>query len=122
MDAQLSWVNSEFLNVFRDYILYLQQIGFLLISSVSIIIFKHVQEKKNLFWILICFAFFFGIISLIIGLFTYSEVLGLILDFSRTVPDLTIIKIYIYIQFISEILTFALLIFSIISLSRVNNE
>lgn len=89
MDSQLNWVNSEFLNVSRDYILYLQQIGFLLISAVSIIIFKHLKEERPLFWVLISFAFFFGIISLIIGLFTYSDVLGLILDASRKVPDLT---------------------------------
>jgi hypothetical protein len=122
MDGQLNWVNSEFLNVFRDYILYLQQIGFLLISAVSVIIFKHLQEKTPQFWVLICFSFFFGLVSLIIGLFTYSNVLGLILDASRKVPDLTSIKLYIYIQFISEFLTLILLILSITPLRRSKNE
>lgn len=122
MDGQLNWVNSEFLNVFRDYILYLQQIGFLLISAVSVIIFKHLRVKTPLFWVLICFAFFFGLISLIIGLFTYSNILGLILDASRTVPDLTSTKLFIYIQFIFEFLTLILLILAIIPLRRSKNE
>lgn len=110
MDSQLNWIYTEFLNVYRDYILYLQQIGVLLVSSVSIILFNHIKEKKPIFWILIGFAFFFGVISLIIGLFIYSNTLGLILDYSAKTPDLTSLKYFIYVQFFLELITLSLLI------------
>ena len=70
MDPQTTWIYSEFLNVYKDYTFYLQQIAILLISAISIILFQNLKEEKAIFWVPICFAFFFGIVCLVYGLFT----------------------------------------------------
>ena len=125
MDQQTILMYKEFFQTSRDYIIYLQQIAILLVSAISFLFYKNKDKRNCAFIILISFSFLFSIINMILGLFLYSDLLRIILDFSSKVPDVTKIKTWIYAQFTLDIIILILLIGSIIVLrnSRViNNE
>ncbi len=57
-DSQELWVYTEFLNVYRDYVLYLQQMGILLITAISVIFLRTVKSRIVLFTLLFILRFY----------------------------------------------------------------
>ena len=99
MDPQTAWVYPEFFQASRDYILYLQQIGILLISAISIVFFKNRSNTSVPFVLMAFISFMLGVLNLILGIYSYSTLLGAILDFSTGAPRLGKIRYLINIQF-----------------------
>lgn len=112
-DSQELWVYTEFLNVYRDYVLYLQQMGILLITAISVIFFKNRKKQNCSFYLIIYTAFLLAIVNLFVGLWVYSDILGLILDASHKMPDLTSLKTGVYWQFGLEIISLIIFVASI---------
>ena len=102
-DSHELWIYTEFLNVYRDYALYLQQLGILLLTSIAFIFVRNFRNQSCLFYLSIYTAFLLAIINLFVGLYIYSTMLGLILDSSHKMPDLTSLKIGVYWQFWLEL-------------------
>ncbi len=114
MDTQTAWIYPEFFQASRDYILHLQQIAILLISAISIVLYNN-RNTKDLFFIwIIIFSFLCSLGSLIIGLYSYSDLLSKILEFKDGI-DLREITCLINIQFFLDIIA---LIFLAISLGK----
>lgn len=122
MNAQTMWIYTEYFQTSRDYVLHLQQLGVLLITAIAIVFYNNAASKSKLFLFLIGFAFVISIINLIIGLTMYGGLLGLTLDFSLKIPDLTSIKCGIYSQFGLELLILFLLFFAVITQKRFQDK
>ncbi|MFO9238270.1 hypothetical protein SC979_09215 [Legionella pneumophila serogroup 1] len=120
VDPQELWVYTEFLNVYRDYVLYLQQMGILLITAISIVFFKNNKSQACSFYLTIYTAFLLAIVNLFAGLWIYSNVLGLILDASLKLPDLTSLKCGVYWQFGLELISLIAFVGSIILIKKEN--
>lgn len=111
MDPQTAWIYPEFFQASRDYILHLQQIGILLISAISIVFFKSKNNKNPPFTFVAVLSFLLGVANLILGIYSYSTLLGTILDFStKILPDLGKIRCLITIQFSLSIVILVLLL------------
>ncbi|CZG73307.1 hypothetical protein [Legionella pneumophila] len=119
-DSQELWIYTEFLNVYRDYVLYLQQMGILLITAISVIFFKNRKNQNTPFYLTIYTAFLLAIVNLFVGLCIYSNILGLILDVSQKLPDLTSLKFGVYWQFGLEIASLIVFVVSIFFIKKEN--
>ncbi|WED43385.1 hypothetical protein [Legionella cardiaca] len=117
-DPQELWIYTEFLNVYRDYVLYLQQMGILLITAISVIFFKNRKNQNCPFYLTIYTAFLLAIVNLFVGLCVYSNILGLILDASQKLPDLTSLKFGVYWQFGLEITSLIVFVVSIFFIKK----
>jgi len=111
-NSQELWVYTEFLNVYRDYVLYLQQMGILLITVISIIYFKNRKNQSLAFYLTIYTAFILAIVNLFVGLCIYSNILGLVLDALQKLPDLTSLKFGVYWQFGLEVTSLIIFVVS----------
>lgn len=120
VDSQELWIYTEFLNVYRDYVLYLQQMGILLITAISIVFFKNCKEQTCPFYLTIYTAFLLAIVNLFAGLWLYSNILGLILDVSLKLPDLTSLKYGVYWQFGLELTSLIVFVGSIFLIKKEN--
>lgn len=119
-DSQELWIYTEFLNVYRDYVLYLQQMGILLITAIAVIFFKNRKNQDTSFYLTIYTAFLLAIVNLFVGLCIYSNILGLILDVSQKLPDLTSLKFGVYWQFGLEIASLIVFVVSIFFIKKEN--
>lgn len=112
------WVYTEFLNVYRDYVLHLQQLGIILLTAIAVIFIRNFRNQSCSFYLSIYTAFLLAVINLFAGLYIYSSMLGLILDATIKLPDLITLKTGVYLQFSLEITAFIALVVSVLFLKK----
>lgn len=121
METMQQWINTEYLQTCRDYATYLNHLSILLITASAIVAYKTRDIYSLTFWIS-ALGFVFGIINLILGLNLYGDLLGIILDFSHSKPDLTKLRPWILWQFWLDLGGLTVVILAFLILKRGGNR